>query len=107
MQISQALDRTINEFGISATWLAERSGVSQRMISRFRNGKQQIYSDSLEKILDTLPSDARVYFFQLLGVSPISLKASIEVMDDMELAILLSAIAEKLQKGKAKQLISA
>jgi len=107
MQIFQALDRTIEECGISATWLAERSGVSQRMISQFRHGKQRIYSDSLEKIMESLPTDARAHFFQLLGSPPSSLRASIEVMDNVELAFLLSAIAEKLQKGKAQQLVSA
>jgi transcriptional regulator with XRE-family HTH domain len=107
MQLSEALNRTLEEYGISAVWLAERSGVSQRMISQFRNGKQRIYSDSLERIMENLPPDARTYFFQLLGASPASLRSTISLMDDAELAFLLSAIAEKLQKGKSQQLLSA
>jgi transcriptional regulator with XRE-family HTH domain len=107
MQIYEALNRTLEECGISATWLADRSGVSQRMVSQFRHGKQRIYTDSLEKIIESLPPDARTHFFQLLGASPVSLRSSIALMDDAELAFLLSAIAEKLQKGKNQQLLSA
>lgn len=110
MQFSQALDRTLNEYGIKAKWLAERSGVSPQMISDFRNGKQRIYSDSLEKMLASLPTEAREFFFRQLGSSPSSIQARIAEMSNDELSILLLAIADKLQGGKqtpARELISA
>lgn len=107
MKFSEALDRTLDEFRINAKWLASRAGVSQQMISDFRNGKQRVYNDSLEKIISALPDEAKQHYFTLLGASAVTLKNQIEVMDDFELAGLLSAIAEKLQKGKAEQLISA
>lgn len=110
MQFSQALDRTLNEFGIKAKWLAERSGVSPQMISDFRNGKQRIYSDSLEKMLASLPAEAREYFFRQLGSSPTTIQARISEMDNDELSTLLLAIADKLQSAKrsgTRELISA
>lgn len=107
MNFSQALDRTIEEFGLSAKWLATRAGVSEQMISDFRNGKKRVYNDSLEKILSALPSEAKAYYFMILEVSPVSLKSQIDKMDDLQLAGLLAAIAEKLQKSKTQQLISA
>lgn len=110
MQFSQALDRTLNEFGIKARWLSERSGVSQQMISDFRNGKQRIYSDSLEKMLSSLPAEARDYFFRQLGSSPATLEARIADMNSDELSQLLLAIADKLQSKKlvpARELIGA
>ena len=37
------------------------------MISLFRNSRQRIYTDSLEKLINALPSEARLYFFSLLS----------------------------------------
>jgi transcriptional regulator with XRE-family HTH domain len=109
MHFSQALDRTLNEYGIKAKWLAERSGVSPQMISDFRNGKQRIYSDSLEKMLASLPAEAREYFFRQLGSSPATIETRIAEMNNVELSTLLLAIADKLQTSKApaRALISA
>jgi transcriptional regulator with XRE-family HTH domain len=109
MHFSQALDRTLNEYGIKAKWLAERSGVSPQMISDFRNGKQRIYSDSLEKMLSNLPVEAREYFFRQLGSSPATMESRIAEMDNGELSTLLLAIADKLQRGKVgvRELIGA
>ena len=59
MNFSKALDITLDEYGISAKWLSEQTGVSQQMISGFRRGNQRIYSDSLERILAGLPVEAR------------------------------------------------
>ncbi|WP_190554277.1 helix-turn-helix transcriptional regulator [Trichocoleus sp. FACHB-591] len=101
MNFSQALDRTLEEFGISAKWLAERAGVSQQMISQFRNGQQRVYNDSLEKMLAHLPSEAKQYFFSQLGASSSGLEAAIEEMDNDQLSHLLLAIAGKLKHGKA------
>ena len=62
MNFAQALDSTLDEYGISGKWLSERSGVSQQMISGFRKGNQRVYSDSLEKIVATLPIEAKAIF---------------------------------------------
>ena len=67
MKISQAFDQTLKNFGISAKELSEQSGVSEKMISLFRNDKQRIYSDSLEKLVNSLPLDARLFFLTQLS----------------------------------------
>ncbi|MDJ0633723.1 MAG: hypothetical protein QNJ34_11100 [Xenococcaceae cyanobacterium MO_188.B29] len=68
MKISKAFDKTLKNFGINARRLSEQSGVSEKMISLFRNDRQRIYSDSFEKLLDALPIEARLYFLiQLSG----------------------------------------
>ncbi len=67
MKISQAFDKTLKKFGINARLLSEHSGVSEKMISLFRNEKQRIYSDSFEKLLEALPLEARLYFLVQLS----------------------------------------
>lgn len=123
MNFAQALDQTLEEFGISGKWLSERSGVSQQMISGFRKGNQRVYSDSLEKIIATLPSDARQHFFGLLGnrgteqgstsssfASGVDLNSVVERLDKRQLAGLLCAIADRIENQNsalAKELLSA
>lgn len=62
MKISKAFDKTLKNFGINARRLSEQSGVSEKMISLFRNDRQRIYSDSFEKLLEALPIEAKLYF---------------------------------------------
>ena len=109
MNFAQALDRTLDEYGISGKWLSERSGVSQQMISGFRKGNQRVYSDSLEKIVATLPIEAKHYFFtqlagsnQLVGTSP-SPTAIVKQMNQTQLAELLVAVADEIQQGNSTQ----
>ena len=67
MNLSEAFDKSLRKFKITAKWLSEKSGVSEKMISLFRNSRQRIYTDSLEKLINALPSEARLYFFSLLS----------------------------------------
>jgi transcriptional regulator with XRE-family HTH domain len=66
MKFSEALDQTLNDYGISAKWLSEESGVSMQMISQFRRGKQRVYSDSLEAIINAFPQEIRWHFCSLI-----------------------------------------
>jgi predicted transcriptional regulator len=109
MNFAHALDTTLDEYGISGKWLSERSGVSQQMISGFRKGNQRVYSDSLEKIVATLPLEARHYFFtqlagsnQLVGPSP-SPTAIVKQMNKSQLAQLLVAVADEIDQEIAVQ----
>lgn len=109
MNFAQALDRTLDEHGISGRWLSERSGVSQQMISGFRKGNQRVYSDSLEKIVATLPIEAKHYFFMQLagstqfGESTSSPAALVKQMNKAQLAELLMAVADEIQQGNSAQ----
>jgi transcriptional regulator with XRE-family HTH domain len=107
---SRALDCTLNDYGISAKWLAERSGVSQQLISGFRNGKQRVYSDSLERILFALPAEAQQHFMvQLTGYSTSDLIGAIDSLSSADLAQLLVAVADRLRQPapKVQELLSA
>jgi len=102
MNFSQALDITLDKFGISAKWLSEKTGVSQQMISGFRRGSQRIYSDSLEKILAGLPTDARNYLLcQLAEVdtNKVDLRSLIVKAPPQEQAEALHLIAEIFAKN--------
>jgi transcriptional regulator with XRE-family HTH domain len=102
MNFSQALDKTLDEFGITAKWLSEKTGVSQQMISGFRRGNQRIYSDSLEKILAGLPIDAKNYLLcQLAEVdtNKVDLRSLIVQAPPAEQVEALRLIAEIFAKN--------
>jgi len=94
MKFSEALDKTLDAYGISAKWLSEQSGVSMQMISQFRRGKQRVYSDSLEAMIGALPSEVRNHFYSLMngGIATVSL------LNEAELADLMDEIASVLRK---------
>lgn len=102
MKLHQAFDDTLDHFGISGKWLSEQSGVSQQMISGFRKGHQRVYSDSLEKMIRTLPIEVQQHFYAQLGSSTLSLETIIGAMDNAELAKVLSVISEKLRHSQVK-----
>ena len=62
MNISQAFDQTLKTFEIRAKDISEKSGVSEKQISMFRNNRQRINSDALQSLLEVLPVKARLYF---------------------------------------------
>ena len=95
MKFCEALDRTLEDYGISAKWLSEQSGVSMQMISQFRRGKQRVYSDSLEAMIAALPSEVRCHFYSLMNGDRI---ATVSVMSESELADLMDEIASVLRK---------
>ena len=108
MDFSKALDKTLDKFGVTGKWLSAQSGVSERMISNFRNGKQRVWSDSLERIISALPTEPKQYLFaQLLDSSTIPLHFQIEdivrCMDLMQVSQLMGLlgqiIAEKSRKS--------
>lgn len=96
MNFSKALDITLDEHGISAKWLSEKTGVSQQMISGFRRGNQRIYSDSLERILAGLPIEARNDLLSKLykiDTSKIDLRSLVMEASPQEKAEVLNALA--------------
>ncbi|HLO52515.1 MAG TPA: helix-turn-helix transcriptional regulator [Kamptonema sp.] len=95
MKFCEALDRTLEDYGISAKWLSEQSGVSMQMISQYRNGKQRVYSDSLEAMVNALPLEVRRHFYSLMNGDRIP---NVSVMSEIELADLMDQIAKTLRK---------
>jgi DNA-binding Xre family transcriptional regulator len=69
MDWNTAFNKTLKQHGISAKWLADRSGLTEQTISKFRNGRPMT-TDNLNTLLLQLPYEARAYFFSLiLGAS--------------------------------------
>jgi transcriptional regulator with XRE-family HTH domain len=95
MKFSEALDQTLEHYGISAKWLSEQSGVSMQMISQFRRGKQRVYSDSLEAMIGALPSEVRHHFYSLMNGDRIT---TVSLLNEAELADLMDEIAKVLRK---------
>lgn len=95
MKFCEALDRSLDDYGISAKWLSEQSGVSMQMISQFRRGKQRVYSDSLEAMINALPLEVRRHFYSLMNGDRIP---NVGVMSEVELADLMDQIAKTLRK---------
>jgi len=95
VKFCEALDRSLEDYGISAKWLSEQSGVSMQMISQFRRGKQRVYSDSLEAMINALPEEVQRHFYSLMMGDRIPTVSS---LNESELADLMDEIASVLRK---------
>lgn len=98
MKFSEALDKTLDGYGISAKWLSEQSGVSMQMISNFRNGKQRVYSDSLEAMIQALPVQAQRYLYSLVNNDrlTLNLESLIDVASEEELEAAMIQIVRRI-----------
>lgn len=97
MKFCEALDKTLDHYGISAKWLSEQSGVSMQMISQFRRGKQRVYSDSLEAMISALPLEVRCHFYSLMNNNNDRIP-TVSLLNEAELADLMDEIAKVLRK---------
>ncbi|MGB3207259.1 MAG: helix-turn-helix transcriptional regulator [Crinalium sp.] len=68
MDFPLAFNLTLTQFDISAKHLAQKSGVPEATISRFRNG-HQIKTETLSRLLECLTVHQRDYFFSLLATT--------------------------------------
>ncbi len=98
--ISNYFHKTLQKYDISNVGLMRESGVDSKMISRFRNGKSNIQIDTFEKLLNALPTDAKLYFFSLILGS--SYRPNIELLVDNlssdELHNLFNLLADRIVK---------
>lgn len=103
----KVLDQTMKEFGITGRWLAEQSGVSEQAISNTRNGKVDIKTSTLDKLVFALPPHARDYYFDQLNPQSRTLRSLILKSSKEEKAEVLELIAKSLvssitEEGKVK-----
>ena len=101
MDFNRAFDKTLTDWGISGKSLAQKSGVNEVVISRFRTGMTSPTAKTLAQLLGALSMEVRVYYFSLLLGTDIkpslpNLQNQIEQMDGSELSQLLGVIADKL-----------
>lgn len=68
MTYRKAFDETVKLFHLKASDIAGRSGIGENQISRFRNGKTDLQTETLEKLIDGLPQNARAYFYSMVMV---------------------------------------
>ncbi|MDJ0903728.1 MAG: helix-turn-helix transcriptional regulator [Xenococcus sp. MO_188.B8] len=69
MTPNEAFDYVLNEYKVSADEIARISGINKSAISKFRNGKHQMNSGNLQKVVQALPPDARSHFTMLFSFS--------------------------------------
>lgn len=69
MRFSDAFRETLHRFDLKASDVAMQSGLTRSRLSQFRNGTN-IRIDTLEKILDALPAEARMYMLKLVAEDP-------------------------------------
>ena len=67
MDARDALDVTIKMFNLKASDLAEKSGVTPTMISRYRNKFQDLQASNAFSVVKALPEEARDFFMKLLS----------------------------------------
>lgn len=96
MDYRQVFDKTLREFQITAKSLSEASGVQERQISHFRNGKE-LMTETFFKVVEAMPTEAKKYFYtQLRGNSySNTLESLIEDASDEEIESAMLAIARK------------
>ncbi|MES1024908.1 hypothetical protein ABN584_18815 [Gloeocapsa sp. BRSZ] len=108
MLIHESFDKTLRRYGISAKALSRLANVSESHISQFRNGKGGAMAHStLEELLgamEQLEPGSKSYFYLLLAGKdsiPSDIDLLVELMDDVELSNLLSAIARRVSPKKS------
>jgi transcriptional regulator with XRE-family HTH domain len=76
VSIREALRMTLDKFDVNARDLAQRSQVTQGTLSGFRNGRREINTSSLQRVLDELEPEAFVFMLSLMLQSEQAMIAS-------------------------------
>ena len=66
MNYQEALNKTIEVFAIKASDISKCSGIGANQISNYRHGKSDLNSNNLQLIIDSLPIEAKMYFYGIL-----------------------------------------
>ncbi|NEP12015.1 MAG: helix-turn-helix domain-containing protein [Symploca sp. SIO1A3] len=113
MKWGNAFNKILRDYGVSAKWLSEKTGLSQQAISAFRKGKSSMTTDNLDMLLSELPFEAKSTFFALvLGghLPPAQCPTIEELAEDLprekkkKLAIILvEAIAKESSQERSLQ----
>ncbi len=92
---------TLERFELNARSICDASGVSEVMLSRFRNGKVDLGSSKLIALIQSLPKEPKDWYLsQLFGSAPKeTLRSLIREASPQEKAEILMMIAESLQSS--------
>lgn len=69
MSPNEAFDYVIKQYNLNAEEISRKSGIHKSAISNFRNGKHQMTSDNLQKLVQALPPQANAHFWMLFSFS--------------------------------------
>lgn len=110
MHYREAFNQTLEKFSISAKSLALKSGVQERQISHFRNGKD-LMAETLFALIAALESEAQVYYFSCISgesvLETVDLRSLIKSMSITRKSELLSLIADSLRENTENTLMPA
>jgi len=105
MHYREAFNQTLKKFGIQAKVLAQKSGVQERQISQFRNGKD-LMAETLFNLIAALPTEAKIYYFSLLNgesmLKAVDLRSLVSSMSVECKSEVLSLIANSLVENQTK-----
>ncbi|MDR9405379.1 MAG: hypothetical protein RI580_18320 [Halothece sp. Uz-M2-17] len=65
MEGYKALDKTLKRFHLQAKTLAKKADINPVQLSRYRNGSNDLYSETLLRIVRNLPAEAKGYYWLL------------------------------------------
>jgi transcriptional regulator with XRE-family HTH domain len=66
MRHRNALNQVFRLFDIKAKDVARVSGVRENQISRFRLGRTDLHAETLFRVVEALPNEAKAYFYALM-----------------------------------------
>ena len=95
-QYQELFAQMLQRFNISAKEIAQEAGISEGMMSRFRQGKSDISLKNFIKILLIVPENARIWYLsQIFGQNPgNNWRESINQASSQELAEILRIVAD-------------
>ncbi len=106
MHYRDAFNDTLEKFGIQAKSLALKTGVQERQISLFRNGKN-VMAETLFSLVNAMPDEARLYFHASVAgesiLKQINIPSLVWSMTIEEKAQLLKDVADSLLPAPAKK----
>lgn len=103
-------DEMLIHFKLNAKAIANASGVSEVMVSRFRNGRMDLGAAKLIALLACVPDEAREWYFaNLLGVkSGTSLRSLVLSASPQEKAevvrLITGLVLENLDSGETQRI---
>ncbi|MDF5720963.1 MAG: XRE family transcriptional regulator [Rhizonema sp. PD37] len=102
MHYRDAFNQTLEKFKISAKSLSLSSGVQERQISHFRNGKD-LMAETLFALVAALPNEAQMYYFSCVGgesaLQTVDLRSLVKSMPITRKYEVLSIIAASLMES--------
>lgn len=96
MDPREAIDRTIKTFNLKAADIAQASGITVQMLSRYRKKRQDMTSLKVFQVIRALPRDAQDFFWEI----------STDRSNDPDVLILDSAVDARTRELIARVAIA-